>query len=116
MRDDMFDWPVDTGMIALVNGDRGPKTDLERTWAKFHQENPAVFMLFSRFADEIINRGHDHYSSDAILHRIRWHTDVETTSYDFKITNNHTPYYSRFWMEKNPQHEGFFRTKSIRQA
>ena len=77
MRDDMFDWPVDTGMIALVNGDRGPKTDLERTWAKFHQENPA---------------------------------------YDFKITNNHTPYYSRFWMEKNPQHEGFFRTKSIRQA
>ena len=48
-----------------------------------------------------------------MLQRIRWHTQVETNDLSFKINNNHAPYYARHFMEQNPEHKGFFRTRRV---
>ena len=85
---------------------------MKQDWWEFHRENPEVYELFKRFAFEAA-RVRDHYSSDAIVHRIRWYTAIETQDHtaDFKINNNWTPYYGRLFMVDFPEHEGFFRTR-----
>lgn len=79
----------------------------------FHRENPVVFKLFKRFALMAIFRGWKNYSSDAIMHRLRWHLDIETTGEPFKINNNFTPYYARLFELAQPEHEGFFRKRKL---
>ncbi len=85
---------------------------LQRQFDKFHADNPQVYKLFCKFAREVLRQGYVAYSSRAIVHRIRWHTRVETTAYDgFKINNNHSPYYGRLWMKRHPMHPEFFKTR-----
>ena len=86
--------------------------DLEAEFREFHTANPHVYDLFDRFTQQVLARGFDRYSSDAILHRVRWHTTIETSDAEgFKINNNWAAFYSRLWMEFNPQYDGFFETR-----
>jgi len=92
----------------------GGDTELIRAFFKFHNENPQVYELFNRFTHQVIDRGFEHYSADAVMHRVRWHTGVETAGGDgFKINNNLIAYYSRLWMKHNPRWVGFFRTRDV---
>lgn len=83
------------------------------SFAKFHASNPLVWELFKRFSFDVINSGHARYSSDAICHRIRWHTDIETKQDTVKITNNHTAYYARLFHASFPNHDGFFKNRML---
>lgn len=87
---------------------------LEQQWYKWHKQNPAVWRLFVKFTFEAINAGRSHYSVNAIIERIRWHTQVETVGSEFKISNNHRAYYARYFHKVYPKHNGFFRTKELR--
>ena len=58
--------------------------DIKRKWWIFHHDNPTIYELFKRFTFEVIERGHDKYSSKAIFERIRWHTDIETNGDELK--------------------------------
>jgi hypothetical protein len=69
---------------------------------------PGVVDLFERLTYQLINMGRKHYSSDAILHRIRWHFDVEKGDEDFKCNNNWTAELARWFMDIHPEHDGFF--------
>ena len=80
---------------------------------RFHQENPQIYRLVEHFANEVIARGYKHYSINSIFERIRWHSQVETRDLDFKLSNSHRPYYARHFMNQNPQHDGFFRTRPV---
>jgi len=92
---------------------RKPKTELFQNFRKFHLDNPKVYELFKKFAFEVIRKGHKNFSADAIMHRVRWETNIETTDQEFKICNDHIAYYSRLFMAEYPQCDGFFRTKDI---
>jgi len=96
----------------------GPvKTKLQKEFESFHTNNPHVYVLFKKYTFEAINRGFQHYSSDAVLHRIRWHTSVETDDPEgFKINNNHTAYYARMFMAEFPRYTGFFRNRKVKGA
>jgi hypothetical protein len=81
---------------------------------KFHKENPNVWELFVKFTFDVIRTGRKNYSVNAVFERIRWHTDIETTGKQFKLSNNHRAYYARYFHEKYPEYDGFFRTKQLR--
>lgn len=87
------------------------ESELEAAFWQFNRENPQVYVLFSRFTFQLIKRGFKNYSADAVMHRIRWETNVETVGDKFKVNDHHVAFYSRLWMEVNPQHKGFFRTR-----
>ncbi len=80
-------------------------------FAKFHRANPQVWKLFARFSLEIIGSGRDHYSSSAVVERIRWHVDMQTSDEEVKINNNFRAYYARMFHIAYPQHDGFFRNR-----
>ena len=79
----------------------------------YHKAHPEVFQLFVRFAFELKRRGFKHYGTNAVFHRIRWHSDkprVDGAS-TFKLNNNHAPFYARAAMKKYPELDGFFRLR-----
>ena len=89
-------------------------SELRDRFEKFHADNPHVYKLVKRFTFQAIERGFQHYSIQSIFERIRWHADIETDDPEFKLNNNHRPYYARLFMEDFPKHEDFFRTREVR--
>jgi hypothetical protein len=73
--------------------------------------DPLAWRLFQRFTLELIDRGFAHYSSDAVLHRVRWETAVSARVGGFKVNNNLAPLYARMFHETYPAHDGFFRMR-----
>jgi len=84
-------------------------TRLEMEFDLFHGEHPEVYRKFCSLAFKLLERGHQHYSSDAILHVIRFETDLGWGRDGLKINNNHSPYYARLFAKDHPAHKEFFR-------
>lgn len=85
-------------------------------WERFvewHRTNPHVWIHFVRYAFEVIRAGHDRFSSDAVLHRIRWHMYVEVRSKDdFKINNDYSAYYARCFRAIYPRYADLFEVRA----
>ena len=52
--------------------------------------------------------GHQHYSADAILHRIRWEFQIVRGMRKFKANNNWTAPLARWFLNRHPEMPGFF--------
>lgn len=90
-----------------------PTAEQERKFAEHHAANPTMWLHFERFTLEAIRAGLDHYSADAVLHRVRWFTTVDEGG-TFKCNNIWTPFYSRLWAQTHPEHAAFFRRRKSR--
>jgi hypothetical protein len=75
---------------------------------------PDVVALYEALAFEILQLGFNRYSSDAILHRIRWHKHIERGQREFKCNDHWTAVLARWFMDKHPECEGFFETRERR--
>lgn len=94
-----------------------PSNEREAEFWRFHAENPMIYWLFDRFAHQVIARNRTRFSSDAILHRIRWETNIETTGAEpFKINDHCSAYYARLWMRNNPTKPMIFSTRGLTAA
>ena len=93
-------------------------TEYERRQAarEFHVRNPDVWRLFQRFTWEKINVGFQHYSVRGIWHRIRWETPAgDDGIVKFKLGDHHAKFYGQAFMKHNPQFEGFFRKREVKE-
>lgn len=84
-------------------------------WWGWHKANPHVYDMFERFALDAIQQGHTHLSAWLIVNRIRWEVAMETSGDDFKISNDFIAYYARLFHANHKKHEGFFRTKKLKE-
>ena len=75
---------------------------------KFHYDNPLIYQLFKKYTLERIKLGFEKYSAEAILNRVRWDNDVQTSGADYKIPNEMKPFYSRLFTNKKSKHSEFF--------
>ena len=86
---------------------------LADAFEKFHADNPHVWDLFRSYAWQVKNTGRAHYSARAIVEPIRWHKAIETKGGgDFKINNNHVPFYARKLSAEDVNFKGFFRDRT----
>ena len=83
---------------------------------KFDEDNPHVYELFCKFTWQAINAGRRHFGAAAVWQRMRWYTQIEAADRysSFKLNNNYHPHYARKFMDDNPEYEGFFRTRELR--
>ena len=92
---------------------------LQEQFEAFDRDNPQVWDLFVRYTDRAIAAGLSHYSSDAVLHRLRWHTNVDTRGAgevdgkQLKINNNYSAYFARKYAARFPEHAGFFQIRNL---
>jgi hypothetical protein len=70
-----------------------------------------VSQLFEQLTFYVRQQGFERYSSDAILHQIRWEYQVVRGHRDFKCNNDWTATLSRWFMKKHPEMTGFFETR-----
>jgi hypothetical protein len=97
----------------LFGTPEAPANKLEAAFWEFHAARPDVYELVDRFS-RIAAARRPHFSINVVFERIRWETNIERGEVDFKINNNHRPYYARLWMRHNPAHKGFFRTRELK--
>lgn len=82
--------------------------DLMREWWEWLKKNKGVFLLFESIALEMIESGMRHYSSDGILHVVRYQLRHEISTGRYKINNNYTPCFARYFVRLYPEHSKFF--------
>lgn len=73
------------------------------------KENQHVWDMFERFALQAA-RVRPYFSAKAIIHRMRWQTEIEERGGEFKLSDGWISHYARKFMADHPQHNGFFRT------
>jgi len=72
-------------------------------------EHPEVWVMFCKFTQEKIDAGFKHFGTNTIFGRIRYETPAgDDGLVAFKLSNNHAPFYARGFMDRFPEHEGFF--------
>jgi len=69
---------------------------------------PEVCALFERLALDVAATGRQRYSSDAILHRIRWHYQIERRDAAFKCNDHWTAPLARWFLSRHPDLPRFF--------
>lgn len=91
------------------------KSSLKTQWWRFHKQHPEVFERFRQIAFDLISNGHKHYSSDGILHVVRFELNrqIKDPGSQYKINNNWTPYYARYFIWMYPEYENFFETREL---
>jgi hypothetical protein len=65
---------------------------------------PEVRRLRARSDQARVHR----YSADGILHRVRWHWQVERGDRGFKVNNNWSAPLARWLVQRNPDAAAFF--------
>jgi len=73
-------------------------------------EHPEIYDVFVRFALEAASK-RPYFSAKSIFHRIRWYTQIEDNSSEFKIDDGWISHYARKFMNDYPCHDGFFETR-----
>lgn len=86
----------------------------EIEFAEYNRLNPQVWVWFDRLVRYTISKGCKHTSAYLIFEQIRWETGVETQGDEWKVNNNHRPYYARLWMDMNPEYEGYMYVRGPR--
>ncbi|MGY3278164.1 hypothetical protein [Bradyrhizobium sp. S3.7.6] len=76
----------------------------------------SVAELFEELAIKVAAAGYDRYSSDAILHRIRWHMKIERGDREFKCNDHWTAPLARWFLARHPNMAGFFELRTRREA
>ena len=87
----------------------------KRKWWEWHKKNPQVWDKFEEYTLQAINSGRKKYSHWAIINRIRWHNEIETSGEDFKISNDYICFYARLFHARHPQYKDFFTLKPLKE-
>jgi hypothetical protein len=75
-----------------------------------------VAELFERLALQVSKAGHNRYSADAVLHRIRWHMHIERGNREFKCNDHWTAPLARWFLARHPELPKFFETRQRKEA
>jgi hypothetical protein len=87
---------------------------LDEKFFQYHSDNPHIFDLFLSYARQVKGAGFKHYGFHTIMHRVRWHLNIETTDPEgYKMNNNYSSRYARLLAKKNPEFKGFFRNRKL---
>lgn len=81
----------------------------------FHIKYPQVYLLFEKFALQLIGAGKIKLGARMIIERIRW--EITTGSKDddgFKINNMFIAYYSREFIKHHPEYREYFEFRIIK--
>lgn len=87
-------------------------------FARFHKENPRVYLLFEKFALQLIkDYGYKRLGAKMIMERVRWECYTEgKDERGFKINNDFIAHYARLFIRNYPQHAQCFEARIIRAA
>lgn len=87
---------------------------LKDEFERFHKENPDVYDTLKKLALEWKTRGKRKLGIKMLYERARWEFALQTTGDRYNLCNNHTAFYSRLLMEREPELRGLFNLRRQR--
>lgn len=101
----------DTDIRGPGPRDMRPRKTPQERFDEFVARCPDVYRAFVQYALRLKRAGKTRYSADAILHVIRFETDLADNAGDFKINNNFSAPLARKAMAEYPELKDFFETR-----
>ncbi len=90
---------------------------LDRAFAEFHAQNPAVYARLVELAHAARRRGHQRIGIKMLFEVLRWERYLETVDVSgFRLNNNWTSRYARLVMANEPTLAGMFETRELDKA
>lgn len=88
----------------------------ERAFWEFHTANAHIYEHLEHLALQLRRSGVQRWGMKALWEVCRYELVLRTSASarSFKLNNNHTAYYARLLMERNPELTGFFETREHR--
>jgi len=83
------------------------ETRLWKNFLEFHTANPHIYEYYKEKIHKAVQSGRDVYSIQLITEENRWEKR-------YRISNNHTAYYARLFIEENPQYKSFFKLRPVK--
>lgn len=84
-------------------------TDHALAFEAFHEANPRVYDTLVRLAREWVTlTGSHRLGMQTLYERTRWEVAVQTSDPDYRLNNNHVPFYARLIMYREPDLDGMF--------
>jgi len=80
----------------------------------FHRENPQVYQHLRASALALLDAGHRHHSIKGLFEVLRYNAKLRTNGKSYKLNNNHTAFYARLLMNREPRLDGFFYLRTRR--
>ena len=85
---------------------------LEQRFDAFHAANPHVYANLRRLALDAQRKGRT-VGIKMLFEVLRWQYAMQTTDdSDFKLNNSYTSFYARLLMEREPELQNYFETRT----
>jgi len=86
---------------------------LDQQFEAFHAENPHVYEMLRRLSLDAARLGR-RVGIGMLFEVLRWQNAMTTTdeASEFKLNNNYRAFYARLLMEREPELDGYFETRT----
>lgn len=95
----------------LVTPDYEPEATLAEKFAAFHEANPHVAEALEALTKQWFAAGHRRASMDAVMHRLRWESGLQTRGDVYRLNNSWAAFYSRLILDRHPEWAGRIQTR-----
>ena len=107
-------WGWEDRPVPVHTAGESRMDELEEQARNFHAKNPWVWREFCKLTFQAMHGKRRVFSAYAIFEILRWNMPTPEHAKDgkdWKLNNNHRPFYSRWFMAAYPKHAGYFRTR-----
>ena len=98
-------------LFPIVEPTYAPEATLAERFAAFHAQNPHVADALEVLAGQWLAAGHKRASMDALMHRLRWESGIQTRGDVWRLNNSWTAFYVRLLIERRPEWAEAFQTR-----
>ena len=78
-----------------------------QSFKSYHEERPAIYEEFKRYAHQLIARKYNRLSAKLICEVIRYNSMITKVG-EFKINNSYASGYARLFEKDFPEYAGYF--------
>lgn len=98
-----------------VNGEWRDKPT-QQAFEEFHKKNPHVYVALVRLTRIAVRNGRKVVGMQSCIERLRWDYFTQTThrADEFKINNNFASRYARLIMANEPDLDGIYKTRRLK--
>lgn len=88
--------------------------DIQDRFEAWLEENPHVWQLIRRYAYRVLESGRERFGIAAIVERVRWEIEIETTGDPFKINNDYRSRIVRKLIQEDSRFDDLFETRELK--
>lgn len=88
---------------------------IQERFEAFHRANPHVYAALKNLALQMLRKGVRQYGMSGLFEILRWQFALQTKGEPFKLNNDFRSRYTRLLMQQEPELQGFFETRTLRE-